>query len=336
MSSQQLQVNDKLIQLEETIAEMKRNFDCVFDHAIDGVLILDDDTIVDCNDATVQMLNAQSKDDVLLTHPSELSPPTQADGRDSFEKANEMIALAKANGFHRFEWRHQKKTGEFLPVEVSITTITLDGKEYLHAYWKDLTEHKAQEKKILTLVNKLEEQNRQLFKLATTDDLTGVANRRSLGEYFETHIKLAKRKKRVLSLFLLDIDFFKGYNDQYGHVSGDAALQTIASSVVSAVRDTDLVARYGGEEFAALLPETNKQGAIKLAEKIRSTIENISTLMQQVTVSVGVTTLNLAQIDAQDTESLYQTTIREADQALYYAKENGRNRVDHFCRIKDR
>lgn len=78
MSSQQLQVNDKLIQLEETIAEMKRNFDCVFDHAIDGVLILDDDTIVDCNDATVQMLNAQSKDDVLLTHPSELSPPNTA------------------------------------------------------------------------------------------------------------------------------------------------------------------------------------------------------------------------------------------------------------------
>lgn len=334
MSKPNIFISDQLAQAKSSLAEMERNFNNAFNHAIDGVLILDANTVVDCNQETIQMLNATSKEEVLLTHPSELSPPLQPDGRSSFEKANEMIALAKQKGFHRFEWIHQKRTGEPLPVEVSLTTISLQGREYLHAYWKDLTLQKSYEQRILNLVQELEEQNKLLFELATTDELTNVANRRSLTTQFETILELSRRNSHLISFFLLDIDFFKSYNDKFGHVAGDQALRTIALTLKNTTRKADFIARYGGEEFAGLLPETSMQGAINLAEKIRRGIESIDSLDQQITVSIGVTTLNIVDNRSEDLKSLMQVSILEADKALYKAKNSGRNQVIHHDTLK--
>ena len=138
-------LKDRLVQSGQSNAELneyKRNFNKVFYNAVDAILIVSEDKFVDCNDAAVKMLNASAKDELLSLHPSKLSPERQPDGRSSFEKANEMIAITFNKGFHRFEWEHKKITGETFPVEVSATAIEQHGETVLHVLWKDLTEQK--------------------------------------------------------------------------------------------------------------------------------------------------------------------------------------------------
>ncbi len=117
----------------------------LFERSADAILIIEGETFVDCNAATVQMLRCKEKADVLRTHPSELSPPTQPDGRPSFEKANEMIDIAFARGSHRFEWMHKRADGEVFPVEVLLTAVQESRRPVLHVVWRDITDRKKLE-----------------------------------------------------------------------------------------------------------------------------------------------------------------------------------------------
>ena len=120
----------------------------LFERSADAILIIDGETFIDCNDATVKMLRYSRKEEVLSTHPSELSPPFQPDGRPSFEKANEMIAIAFEHGSHRFEWDHKRADGEVFPVEVLLTAVQEPGRRVLHVVWRDITERKELEEKL--------------------------------------------------------------------------------------------------------------------------------------------------------------------------------------------
>ncbi|MEN8164827.1 MAG: ATP-binding protein, partial [Acidobacteriota bacterium] len=121
----------------------------LFERSADAILIIKGGQFVDCNQATVDMLRFDSYDQVLQTHPSELSPPTQPDGRDSREKADEMIALAFERGNHRFEWDHRRADGEIFPVEVLLTVAGEDDEKILHTVWRDITERKQLEEQLL-------------------------------------------------------------------------------------------------------------------------------------------------------------------------------------------
>jgi len=114
----------------------------LFERSADAILIIDGDTFVDCNQATVDMLRYQTKKELLQTHPSQLSPEKQSDGRDSFEKANEMISIAFEKGSHRFEWDHRRADGSVFPVEVLLTPVKKEDRIILHTVWRDITERK--------------------------------------------------------------------------------------------------------------------------------------------------------------------------------------------------
>ena len=140
---------------EEALRESEQRFLDLLYAADDAILLIDAETFVNCNDATVRMLGYASRDDLMMIHPSELSPPEQPDGRSSFEKAGEMMKTAFEKGFHRFEWVHRKANGDDFPVEVSLTPITYRGKTILHCLWRDLTEHKRAEAKRIELQERL-------------------------------------------------------------------------------------------------------------------------------------------------------------------------------------
>jgi len=175
---------------------------------------------------------------------------------------------------------------------------------------------------------RLAETNKILQKLSAQDGLTGIANRRQFDRLLEKEWKRAIRHASSISLIMVDIDFFKLFNDTYGHQGGDDCLRQVASILEDSVyRETDMVARYGGEEFVILLPETGKQGALRVAETVRSQVEarriphEKSSVADFLTVSVGVATT----VPERDSEPA--ALVEAADQALYEAKNQGRNQV---------
>jgi len=147
---------------EQALRESEARFLDVLYASEDAILLIDDNTFVDCNEATARMLGYATREEFLQTHPSELSPPRQPDGRDSFEKAEEMMRLAFERGFHRFEWIHRRANGEDFPVEVSLTPISYRGKSMLHCVWRDITAVQQAQARLLDS----EQKHRLLFEHA--------------------------------------------------------------------------------------------------------------------------------------------------------------------------
>jgi len=177
----------------------------------------------------------------------------------------------------------------------------------------------------VTLKNKnlaLENLNEAFKAMAIRDDLTGLFNRRYFDEAIASEVIRATRYNRDLSLIFMDVDHFKNFNDELGHQLGDAALRKISAILKEVVRETDIATRYGGEEFVVILPETSKEDARAVAEKIRETIASavIDGATKKVTISAGVATFGP---DGRNAAEL----IGRADQAVYQAKRDGRDRV---------
>ena len=174
----------------------------------------------------------------------------------------------------------------------------------------------------------LRESNCKLESLSICDGLTGISNRRRFDEYLEISFKDSMRSGKPLSLIMADIDFFKAYNDNYGHPKGDECLIKVARTMVSSLkRPMDLVTRYGGEEFAVVLPDTDINGAIIVAEEIRKSIEALEIKHERSDVAPYISlSLGVSSIIPNHSDSL-EELINQADKALYKAKASGRNIV---------
>lgn len=179
-----------------------------------------------------------------------------------------------------------------------------------------------------------EEFDASLYRIAITDELTGIANRRALVEELEKRITEAVRYKKELSLLMFDIDGFKDINDSYGHLIGDAILQRLTRVCQNWLRTTDIIGRYGGEEFLAICPNTSLEGAKTLAERIRLAIEQSDFTYKNtkisVTVSIGVTELTNHIYDLLSNRNeveILHDMIDAADSAMYIAKRKGKNSV---------
>lgn len=168
-------------------------------------------------------------------------------------------------------------------------------------------------------------------KQARIDGLTQIANRRRFDEYLFLEWGRHRRLQQPLSLLICDVDYFKLYNDGYGHQAGDECLKNVAKAISQGFRTADLVARYGGEEFAIVLPHTNRAGAVIVAERVRSSVaaaalpHGRSPVCDRVTLSIGVACRMPQPEDGPDAHAL----VEEADRNLYLAKHGGRNQVSY-------
>lgn len=233
------------------------------------------------------------------------------------------VAQSKAGTDHEADYRALTKNGDYVWIrDVVHVARNKDGMtEALVGFMFDISERKKNEQKLIHLQKELEE-------LSFKDGLTGVANRRMFNTILETEWANARRNNQPLSLIIFDIDYFKQYNDHYGHIQGDACLKQVARILSSAtVRPRDFFARFGGEEFMMILPETDEKSARMIAERCRNLVYNEqmahekSLIGKVLTVSLGVGTIVPSQ---QEDATAF---IEEVDKRLYQAKQQGRNRI---------
>lgn len=214
-------------------------------------------------------------------------------------------------------WRgeviNRRKDGSFYDEALTITPVADDNGTITHfvAIKEDITLEKAAA--------------RELERLATTDPLTGSLNRRAFMEAVQHELDRVRRYETPASILMLDLDHFKRVNDEFGHAAGDTVLKHFVTQVVATLRSSDTVGRIGGEEFAILLPETDLAGACDMAERIRTRVAALPVIAEHaripITVSIGATTLYLSDISPEH-------PLARADEGLYLAKRNGRNRVE--------
>lgn len=192
----------------------------------------------------------------------------------------------------------------------------------LNAQLQEQKAHIAQQEAMLR------EANARLTELATLDSLTGLRNHRAFNEYLTNEFARGARESLPLSLLMVDVDEFKSYNDNFGHPAGDEVLRGVARVLGERGRTSDVVARYGGEEFVAVLPNTDVEGALIMAERMRAAIESTMFANRRITVSCGAATVLPSRHDG-DAAAGGDALIAAADRALYQSKAGGRNRTTH-------
>lgn len=233
------------------------------------------------------------------------------------------VAQSKAGTDHEADYRALTKDGQYIWIRDVVHVVRKENGEVdsLIGFMFDITERKDTEQKLIELQKQLEE-------LSFKDGLTGVFNRRMFDSVMEVEWANAKRNRQPLSLIMLDIDYFKQYNDYYGHIQGDECLKRVANVLACvATRSRDFFARYGGEEFILVLPETDEAAAFKIAERCRNMIfkaqipHEKSLVSQLLTISIGISTITPTRND----ETI--KFIATVDKQLYVAKEKGRNSI---------
>lgn len=224
---------------------------------------------------------------------------------------------------HEADYRALTKDGDYVWIRDVVHVVRKEGEvEALIGFMFDISERKKTEQQLIDMKQKLEE-------LSFKDSLTGIANRRMFDTILDIEWTHAKRNRQPLSLIVLDIDYFKQYNDHYGHIKGDECLKQVAAILSeAATRFKDFFARYGGEEFVFILPETDDKSARRVAERCLQLIvdaqisHEYSAVSSFLTISMGVATV----IPDRDIEPI--EFIERADRLLYKAKEAGRNRAE--------
>lgn len=209
--------------------------------------------------------------------------------------------------------------GEGVAVTLRDITAQKNQEELIEQQFMEVNEARLQ---LELQAEELRVANQRLEALATIDGLTGLKNHRAFQEFFEQEFQRALRYDTSLSLVMLDVDHFKQYNDTFGHPAGDEVLKQVAQILKQSLRTTDLAVRYGGEEFVLVLPNTDAQRAQILAERVRKRIADAAWEKRAVTASFGISTFSQPILTNAEMVSL-------ADQALYYSKKHGRNRVTH-------
>ena len=249
-----------------------------------------------------------------------------ADLRDEAEKITTAVSQGRR---FALETVRRHKNGDLFHVSLVGSPIVIDGEQVaVYGIYRDISDRKKAESSLQERTRQLEEANALLEQISNLDGLTAIPNRRYFEHFYDIEWRRARREKKEISMIMIDVDFFKDYNDRYGHLAGDECLKKIAKTLQVANRAGDVVARYGGEEFVVVLPSTGPAGARHLAQLMRRRVKDLniehglSPLSRCVTISLGIATV----IPDHNSDPLSLRT--KADQALYRAKINGRDRIE--------
>lgn len=299
------------LHLQKRAQQGLRLADVVVRNTREGIVVLDPGLRIETVNPGFERITGFAAADVLGRTPDVLA----AQALDSDALQHMRSSLRASQQWEGLLWA-RRKNGETYPLEASLDAV------------RDAAGNVARHVMVFRDVTVQKQLEDRLRELSATDALTLVANRRTFDEALEREWHRAMRSNLPVSLVMADIDFFKAFNDVYGHVAGDACLQQVAAAIAAGVqREGALVARYGGEEFAVILPATDADAAREVAERIRRQVEGLAIPHSGnpgggcVTISMGLSTRTPPQ--TADFVSLMQS----ADKALYRAKESGRNAV---------
>ena len=313
----------------------------ILDTAVDAIICIDSHGIIDLFNFAAEKTFGYSAAEVIGRNVSMLMPEPYAGEHDEYIARYEKTGEKKIIGIGR-ETFARHRDGRIFPIELAVSEAVLGSRRLYTGIVRDITQRKHSEdeiehykkhleKLVSAKTRELEAANEKLKALVNIDSLTDLENRRYFDEVLNIEIRRAARTGSTLSLLMCDIDFFKLYNDHYGHVMGDECLKKIAGCFKeSFMRATDVPARFGGEEFAVILPDTELEEARLLSEKLSQSIHALkitheaSSAADHVTISTGIACMQPGK-QVSSTE-----LIGMADQALYAAKANGRNRIEIY------
>ncbi|WP_375751307.1 diguanylate cyclase domain-containing protein [Vibrio sp. HN007] len=302
---------------EAALAQRDIIIQSILDSSPDAIGIFNENRVYEaCNQAFASALGIDDYRELIGAKAEDILPE-EVHGR--FTRSNDLV-INEGKTLRYVDHMFDDSGEQWLDVVKSPYRDSATSQSGVLVMARDVTERYLAERK-------LEEMNEELEKLSFLDSLTTIANRRQFDEKLDTFWNLHIRQKASLTILLVDIDYFKNYNDNYGHQMGDQALIEVAGAFQRVLtRSTDCVARYGGEEFAFILPETDEEGAKVIAEGIHKAIKELeiqheySKVASQLTLSIGVASY-VPQVGEKSS-----TIISQADKALYQAKEGGRNR----------
>lgn len=298
--------------LENKVEEAVKQTKSILDAQDNMVILTDLANPIDANKKFFEYFQVSNLEEFLVKHNSILDVFKRDNNllnKDIFKDSKNWISkLSELNEIDRTV-KIENKDGEDRVFTINIDDYEQKGEHYVISF-TDITE--------------LKEKSNLLEYQANHDQLTGLFNRQKFNEIFKKEIKREKRYNNNLSLIIFDIDNFKNFNDDFGHNVGDEVLKIISKVLLENIREHDSVARWGGEEFLVLLPQTDELGAKNVAEKIRKAIESYKRddIPRQITASFGVT-----RFKEDDNET---SVLKKADDALYKAKKEGKNRVEVF------
>lgn len=324
------EMNNKLEETVRTLDLKTEQTQGILDNTFDGIITIDQSGNVISFNKTAETIFKTTTSEVIGKNVKVLMPEYYKQEHDSYIHNYLNSSSAKIIGIGR-EVMGQRSDGTIFPMDLAVTEVKSNDESLFVGIIRDITERKEKELEIIKTQENLARANKKLQEMVGTDGLTDIANRRRFDEMLQTEFNRAMRQGYDLSLIMFDVDYFKKYNDHYGHLEGDQCLKKIAQTAKQLFqRNGELVARYGGEEFAVILPNNDIYHAEKSAKALLERIQDLniphvkSVISDHITVSIGVASI------IPDRQHSIQEFIEITDSALYQAKENGRSQVATF------
>jgi diguanylate cyclase (GGDEF)-like protein/PAS domain S-box-containing protein len=330
------QVLDGLQRNEQALVEQRERLRSIFDTVVDAIITIDRQGIIRSINPATEKLFGYGSDELLGNNVSMLMPEGMRQHHDGYIQRYLDTGEKRIMGSER-EVKAITKDGREFAAELSVSEMTIGGEPMFTGLVRDISERVRMREELERTNAELLATNQALWQSAKTDALTGLANRRHFDDTLELELRRAARQNQPLALLLLDLDYFKQFNDEYGHYEGDKCLKAVAKVLHdNCQRSGELAARYGGEEFTVILPYTTADQARDVAERIRLAVTDLhlphlrSKISDWVTTSIGVAPCPAgADCPVEPTE-----LFNAADQALYLAKAEGRNRVAMAAPLK--